>query len=91
VLAFTAACYWIGLTFSWRPLRPVASPISTSKAIAYIIPALLFTWLVRPLLLRYGGLRAHRTALPIFLGLLAGDATVRFLMEVGFSIADKRI
>jgi hypothetical protein len=47
--------------------------------------------LVKLLLLRYGGLRAHRTALPIFLGLLAGDATVSFLLEIAFPIIGQRI
>jgi hypothetical protein len=47
--------------------------------------------LVKLLLLRYGGLRAHRTALPIFLGLLAGDATVSFLLEIAFAIIGQRI
>jgi hypothetical protein len=69
----------------------VAYPISTSNTIAGITPALFVTWLVKSLLLRYGGLRAHRTALPLFLGLLAGDATVALLRELGFTIVGQRV
>jgi hypothetical protein len=42
------------------------------------------TWLAKALLLRYGGLRAHRTALPFFLGLLTGHATAYTLQRVVF-------
>jgi len=37
------------------------------------------TWVFKVLLLRYGGLRAHRRALPFFLGLLAGTAVISLL------------
>ncbi len=40
-----------------------------------MLPAILLTWLVKLFLLRYGGLRAHRAALPLFIGLLVGDFT----------------
>ena len=61
----TALLYYLKLQFAWWPLHPVAYPISTSNTIAGIAPALFLTWLVKLLLLRYGGLRAHRTALPL--------------------------
>ena len=72
-------------------MDPVAYPISTPNTIAGIAPAIFVTWLVKSLLLRYGGLRAHRTALPIFLGLLAGDATVALLRELLFTIIGQRV
>jgi hypothetical protein len=57
-----------------------------SNTIAGITPALFATWLTKGLLLKYGGLRAHRTALPLFLGLLVGDATVSLLREIIFAL-----
>jgi len=78
----TSLLYYLKLRFIWWPLHPVAFPIAMSNTIAAITPALFTTWLVKGLLLRYGGLRAHRTALPLFLGLLVGDATVSLLREV---------
>ena len=90
-LVITAVLYYLKLQFAWWPLHPVAYPISTSNTIAGITPALFVTWLAKSLLLRYGGLRAHRTALPLFLGLLAGDATVALLRELVFTIIGQRV
>jgi hypothetical protein len=54
-------------------------------------PAIFGTWLFKAVLLRYGGLRAHRRALPFFLGLLAGGATVSLLERVLFAALGIRI
>ena len=69
----------------------MAYPISTSNTIAGITPALFLTWLVKSLLLRYGGLKAHRTALPLFLGLITGSAVVALVRELVFCIVGKQI
>jgi len=90
-LVITSLLYYLKLQFAWWPLHPVAYPISTSNTIASITPALFLTWLVKSLLLRYGGLHAHRTALPLFLGLLAGDATAALLRELVFTITAQRV
>lgn len=90
-LALTSLLYYLKLRFAWWPLHPVAYPISTSNTIAGIAPALFLTWLIKLLLLRYGGLRAHRTALPLFLGLLAGDATAGLLREIVSSIIGRPV
>jgi hypothetical protein len=34
---------------------------------------LLIAWIIKTLLLRYGGLRAYRRALPFFLGIILGE------------------
>lgn len=75
-LAFgaTTALYFLKLRLHWWPLHPVAFPIAMSNTIANIAPALFAAWLTKGLLLRYGGLQAHRKALPFFLGMIAGDA-----------------
>jgi hypothetical protein len=61
-----------------------------SNTIASVTPALFLAWLIKLLLLRYGGLRAHRTALPVFLGLLVGDATVTLLRQLLFAALGKQ-
>jgi hypothetical protein len=90
-LAITSLLYYLKLQFPWWPLHAVAYPISTSNTIAGITPALFLSWLVKLLLLRYGGLRAHRTALPLFIGFVVGDATVVLLREVVFAILGYRV
>jgi hypothetical protein len=83
-LIITTLLTWLKLRFLWWPLHPVAFPIALSWAIGAMKPALFISWLTKSLLLRYGGLRAHRTALPFFLGLLAGGATYVWVQRVAF-------
>jgi len=56
------------------PLHPLAFPLAFSWSIDALLPAITITWVIKAMLLRYGGLRAHQRALPLFLGLIVGDA-----------------
>jgi hypothetical protein len=73
-LVSTLLLLWLKLQFQWWPLHPVAFPIALASTVQALRLAIFATWLCKALLLRYGGLRAHRRALPFFLGLLAGGA-----------------
>lgn len=81
---FTLLLYALKLQFQWWPLHPVAYPIAMNNRIANILPALFAAWAAKGLLLRYGGLRAHRTALPVFLGFVAGGAAKTLLAALLF-------
>jgi hypothetical protein len=74
--AITLALMHLKLRFPLFPLHPMAFPLAFSWSVDAILPAITISWLVKWALLRYGGLRAHQRALPLFLGLIAGDATV---------------
>jgi hypothetical protein len=67
------------LRLPFWPLHPLAFPLAFSWAIDEMLPAVALTWVFKVLLLRYGGLRAHRRALPFFLGLLVGTAITALL------------
>jgi hypothetical protein len=71
----TVALMWLKLRFPFWPLHPIAFPLALSYSIDYMLPAILVTWIVKLVLMRYGGLRAYRTALPFFIGLIVGDFT----------------
>lgn len=64
------------LNVSAWPLHPIAFPLAFGWVMDTIMPCVIFTWIVKSLLLRYGGLRAHRRALPFFLGLIVGGHLV---------------
>lgn len=83
--AVTLVLYWAKLALPWWPLHPVAFPIALSSTIQSMTLAIFATWLVKALLLRYVGLRAHQRVLPLFLGMLAGgavEATLRRLLSL---------
>jgi hypothetical protein len=73
------------------PLHPVAFPLGFDMTVDDMLPAIFATWLLKALLLRYGGLRAHRRALPFFLGLITGSGTASFLIAIASSLLGRRL
>jgi len=74
--AITVLLMHLKLRFPLFPLHPMAFPLAFSWSVDALLPAVTIGWLVKGLLLRYGGLRAHQKALPLFVGLIVGDATI---------------
>ncbi len=72
----------IKLRFPGWPLHPLAFPLAWNWQIDAMLPAIIVTGVTKLVLLRYGGLRAHRQALPLFLGLIAGAAITGLLQQV---------
>ncbi len=58
------------------PLHPVAYALSASWSIHIVWLPMLIAWIVKSVLLRYGGLQAYRRALPLFFGLILGESVV---------------
>ena len=58
------------------PLHPVAYALSASWSIHLVWMPMLIAWAAKGLVLRYGGLRGYRRALPVFMGLILGETIV---------------
>ena len=58
------------------PLHPVALPIAACWSIHLYWTPMFIAGIVKLLVLRYGGLRLYRRALPLFYGLIVGEALV---------------
>jgi len=58
------------------PLHPIGYAVSSSWAIHLIWFPLLLAWAVKGPILRYGGLKVYRQAIPFFLGLVLGDCVM---------------
>ncbi|UCH35556.1 MAG: hypothetical protein JSV65_04180 [Armatimonadota bacterium] len=59
--------------FLWWPFHPVGYAISGSWSINLVWTPMLIAWAIKLGVLRYGGLRLYRRALPFFLGLILGE------------------
>lgn len=57
----------------WFPFHPVGYATSGSWAMDQLWASILVAWIIKALMLRYGGVRAYRPAIPFFLGLILGD------------------
>ena len=59
--------------FLWWPFHPVGYILAGTFTLEWLWCSLFVGWLVKWLILRYGGLRLYRQALPFFIGLILGD------------------
>ncbi len=60
----------------WWPLHPTGYALALSYAMEYFWLPVFIAWLVKLLVLRYGGVKLYRKTVPFFLGLILGDYTV---------------
>ncbi|MBC8458099.1 MAG: hypothetical protein H8D67_08910, partial [Deltaproteobacteria bacterium] len=72
---FVFFLYAMRTRFLWWPLHPsgyVLSGASWGGMIYFWFPVMV-SWLIKSVILRYGGLKAHRKGIPFFFGLILGD------------------
>ena len=73
--------------FVWLPLHPIGYAAANTDIMAWICVPVLIGWLCKTAILKYGGIRAYRQALPFFIGLVLGDYGVSGLWSVVFMIS----
>lgn len=61
--------------FVWWPLHPLGYCLADDYAMNWIWSSVLVGWALKVGILHGGGIRAYRSALPLFLGLLMGEFT----------------
>ena len=81
-LLFTFFLMFMRMKFFWWPLYPAAYAVTNSWGIHNIWFCLFLAWMVKQIILRYGGLKAHRKALPFFFGIILGEFTVGSLWTI---------
>ncbi len=64
------------MNLAWWPFHPVGYAISGSWAMQQLWLCIFVAWAVKALLLKYGGVKAYRPAVPFFVGLIMGDFMV---------------
>ena len=64
------------LRFLGWPFHPIGFAISGSWSMNLVWMPLLVAWLAKVMILRYGGLRLYKQAVPFFLGLILGQMIV---------------
>ncbi len=66
----------INYTFIGTPLHPIGYALAVCFAVEYNWPAFFGMWVLKSLLLRYGGLGLYTRLIPFFLGLTLGGFVV---------------
>ena len=68
--------------FLWWPFHPAGYAVSNSWGMTIAWFPLFIAWVVKSLIMRFGGLKVHRQVLPFFLGLMLGDFVIGSSLSV---------
>lgn len=73
---------WARNIFLWWPLHPVGLAISFVTPAAALWFSIFLAWLLKLVILKYGGIKLYRQLLPFFFGLILGSFTSAGLWNV---------
>ena len=59
--------------FLWWPLHPIAYPLAGDYRMNSMWFGIFLSWLAKSTILKYGGLKSYRKAIPFFIGLILGE------------------
>lgn len=68
--------------FLWWPFHPAGYVLTAGEGMVYSWFAVFISWTLKVVILKYGGVRAYRRAVPFFLGLILGE----YVVACGWSI-----
>ncbi len=80
--SFMVLLVYLRVRFFWLPLHPLGYAMASNQEMSDLWAPILICLLLKWLILKYGGIRSYRRAVPFFLGLLLGD----HLMGINWSI-----
>lgn len=77
------------LQFTWWMFHPVGYAVSSTWSMDHLWFSMFLAWLIKSLMLRYGGARVYRPAVPFFIGLVMGEFVMGSLWTIYGAIAGK--
>ena len=88
---FTILLMALSRRYLWWPFHPVGYAVGSGWAIGHMWFSVFISWLAKKLILSYGGSKAYRSAIPIFLGLILGQFFMGSLWSVIGVILNKNM
>jgi len=85
---FAAFLQAMRVRFVWWPFHPLAFAVSGSWEMNLLWTPLLIAWVVKTVILRYGGVKTYSASLPFFYGLILGQFIPGSLLNIWGIIAD---
>lgn len=68
--------------FVWWSFHPIGYALANSYALEYFWSAIFVGWFLKFWIVRYGGVKGYRMALPFFMGLILGDYVVASVWSI---------
>ncbi len=62
--------------FAWWPLHPIGLIVMGTWLMERVWFSFFLAWLIKGLLIKYGGFRLYTNAIPFFLGLILGQFAI---------------
>jgi hypothetical protein len=85
---FTAILSWLKLHFTWWPLHPVGYLMTMTYPTAHLWFSIMAGWLIKVVMVRFGGAGLYVAGKPVFLGLIVGEsAAAAFWLVVGIILS----
>ncbi len=81
-IGFTVFLAAMRIRFIWWPFHPIGYLLKGSYEMLRLWFPIFITWLIKSLILRYGGMRLYRRAYPFFIGLILGEFVAGFLRTI---------
>ncbi len=72
-LVVTAFLMAMRARFTWWPFHPIGYAVAGTFTMNWLWCATLVGWLIKLLVIRYGGMKSYRRYIPFFIGLILGD------------------
>ncbi len=67
--------FWMRRTFLWWPFHPIGYAMGCSWPMIQLWFSIIVGWAIKSVILKFGGLKAYRKLMPVFLGLVLGEFT----------------
>jgi len=91
---FTLFLMVMRMHFIWWPFHPTGYAIAGSWAMGTIWTPILISWVTKWTIIKYGGLKTHRQAIPFFLGLILGEfmiGSIWSIIGIAFNVPTYKI
>jgi hypothetical protein len=79
---FTVLLALLRLQFYWWPLHPLGFVMCGSWSLVVYWFPIFVAWLIKTIIVHYGGLSGYRKARPYFLGLILGEMTIAVVLTL---------
>ena len=81
---------WAQHRWFWWPFHPVGFAISVGWLTSQIWFSALIAWLLKGVIVRFGGVRLFRDVRPFFLGLILGEVSVQGIWAVIYALSTEK-
>jgi len=79
----TLVLLFLRTRFFWWTLHPLGYALADDYSMQWFWASLLLSWLLKTIILKYGGIKKYRSALPFFIGLILGEFVIGSLWSIG--------